>query len=202
MLRPAELALGRRRGASPADAQGGVTPGGGRIAGLLLVGFLLLPQVSWAGKKPAPPELSEEHSHPTGAFSFRTPPDWKVDVPKTKQEDLLASGGGILLKFRYQRREDGLDSLHNICMMVRLADLMEADPQVQYEYDYIGGQVAGRKALDSAFLVHYDNPILGHREWRQRNLTIVDKGESLCVIAFVPLPTWKKSKEIQTLLAA
>jgi hypothetical protein len=79
---------------------------------------------------------------------------------------------------------------------------MAADPQVKYEYDYDQGVVGGRRALDSAFAVRYDAPILGHREWRQRNLTIVDEGESLCVIAHVPLKTWKRSRQVQSLLAA
>ena len=48
--------------------------------------------------------------------------------------------------------------------------------------------------LDSAFVVRYDAPVEGSAAWRQRNLTIVGGGESLCVIGYAPLPAWKKSK--------
>ena len=44
-------------------------------------------------------------------------------------------------------------------------------PQVDYEYDFVGGAVGERRALDSAFVVHYDEPVEGQRDWRQRNVT-------------------------------
>jgi hypothetical protein len=73
---------------------------------------------------------------------------------------------------------------------------------VDYEYDFIGGEIAGRRALDSAFVVHYDEPVEGQRDWHQRNLTVVGAGESLCVIAYAPLPVWKKSKAARNLLTS
>jgi hypothetical protein len=51
-------------------------------------------------------------------------------------------------------------------------------------------------------VVHYDEPIEGHRDWRQRNLTVIGEGESVCVIAYAPLPVWKKSKPARNLLTA
>ena len=91
---------------------------------------------------------------------------------------------------RVLRREGelGLDSLHVECMLVRLAGAMDTFPQVDYEYDFVGGEVGERRALDSAFVVHYDEPVEGYRDWRQRNLTVVGEGESVCVVAYAPLP--------------
>jgi len=105
---------------------------------------------------------------------------------------------------RILRREGelGLDSLHVECMLVRLGPAMEAFPQVDYEYDFKGGEVGARRALDSAFVVHYDEPVDGHRDWRQRNLTVIGEGESVCVIAYAPLPVWKKSKTARNLLTS
>jgi hypothetical protein len=87
-------------------------------------------------------------------------------------------------------------------MLVRLAGPMDAFPQVDYEYDFVGGEVGDRRALDSAFVVHYDQPVEGHRDWRQRNLTVVGEGESVCVVAYAPLPFWKKSKPARNLLTS
>ena len=42
----------------------------------------------------------------------------------------------------------------------------------------------------------------GVRDWRQRNLTVVGGGESLCVIGYAPAADWKKSKETRRLLEA
>jgi hypothetical protein len=102
------------------------------------------------------------------------------------------------------RREGelGLDSLHVECMLVRLREAMETFPQVDYEYDFVGGEVGERRALDSAFVVHYDEAVEGHRDWRQRNLTVVGGGESVCVVAYAPLPVWKKSKPARKLLTS
>ena len=35
----------------------------------------------------------------------------------------------------------GLDSLHVECMLVRLAGAMDTFPQVDYEYDFVGGEL-------------------------------------------------------------
>lgn len=87
-------------------------------------------------------------------------------------------------------------------MLERLASPMETAPGVKYEYDYVSGLVGNRRALDSAFVVRYDAPILGHRDWRQRNITVVGGGYSVCVVLYAPAVTWKKSPESRVLLDA
>jgi len=108
----------------------------------------------------------------------------------------------LMVRFLYRRGEGGLDTTHVDCMLERLAGPMATDPQVRYEYDFRGGVLANRGALDSAFVVRYDAPIRGQRDWRQRNLTLVGEGETLCVMAYAPAPTWKKSPEARALLDA
>ena len=71
---------------------------------------------------------------------------------------------------------------------------MDTHPQVDYEYDFIGGEVSGQRALDSAFVVHYDGPVEGHRDWRQRNLTLVGDEESVCVVTYAPLRCGRSRK--------
>ena len=112
-------------------------------------------------------------------------------------------GDGVVVRFIYRDGENnGYDSLHGVCMLERLAPAMEMQPVVEYEYDYVGGLIGNRRALDSAFVVSYDNPILGATQWRQRNVTIVGDGVSLCAITFAPLPLWKKSAPTRVLLDA
>jgi hypothetical protein len=143
-------------------------------------------------------ELKQEHADPSGAFSFRVPEGWSVGHPRP---DLVEAGGdGVIVRFLHRDEEVGLDSLHVSCMMERLAGPMESDPQVTYEYDFIGGEIEDRQALDSAFTVRYEPPLQGHKAWRQRNLTVVGHGHSLCVIAYCPVDVWKKSKSTRDLL--
>ena len=166
--------------------------------------LVLLPAPSGAGRKdsPAPIDLPAEHSNASKTLTFRTPAGWAVQ-PGTGQPELTeARGDGLILRIVRREGELGLDSMHVECMLVRLAGPMDTFPQVDYEYDFVGGAVGERKALDSAFVVHYDEPIDGHRDWRQRNLTVVGGGESVCVVAYAPLPVWKKSKPARDLLAA
>jgi hypothetical protein len=73
---------------------------------------------------------------------------------------------------------------------------------VDYEHDFVGGVLGERRALDSAFVVHYDEPVEGHRDWRQWNLTVIGQGESVCVVAYAPQPVWKKSKSARGLLTS
>ena len=87
-------------------------------------------------------------------------------------------------------------------MMERLAPPMETEPQVAYEYDFIGGEVNGHRALDSAFAVAYDKEIRGHRQWSQRNVSLVGSGRSLCVVVYAPAAVWKKSRESRALVDA
>jgi hypothetical protein len=170
----------------------------------LFVWLLLLPASASAGKEGSsrPPHLPAEHRSTTGAYSLRTPAAWIVRTTPGEWETTEARGDGLIVRILRRDGEMGLDSLHAQCMLVRLAAPMEAEPQVDYEYDFLGGEVGERRALDSAFVVHYDEPIGGQRHWRQRNLTVVGKGGSLCLIGYSPLPAWRKSKATRGLLDA
>jgi hypothetical protein len=158
---------------------------------------VILAGPAWAGKKapPAPPPLVAEHAHPSGAFRFRTPEGWTVGGLPGRPGVLEAWGGTLGVRFVYQPGEVGLDSLHVDCMLERLAPPMDMDPRVKYEYEFIGGPFGNARALDSAFSVQYDKGILGHRSWRQRALTVVGGGHSLCLAAYVPAEVWKRSPE-------
>jgi hypothetical protein len=155
-----------------------------------------------AAKRPSPPPLPTEFHHPSGAFTFRTPEGWKVETSPESPETMNAGGDGVLVRFIYRAGESGYDSLHGACMLERLAPAMDQEPVVQYEYDFVGGVIANRRALDSAFVVRYDKPVLGSREWRQRNVTIVGNGDSLCAITYAPVALWKKSAPTRALLDA
>jgi hypothetical protein len=172
------------------------------IASLLIL-IAGAPAVAIAAKpRPQPPPLPAEHRHPAGALTFRTPEGWKVEAPPENPEMLSAAGDGVVVRFIFRDGENGYDSLHGACMLERLAPAMEMQPVVQYEYDYVGGVIGTRRALDSAFVVSYDKDVLGARQWRQRNVTIVGEGVSLCAITFAPLPMWKKSAATRALLDA
>jgi hypothetical protein len=168
-----------------------------RSAGVLV---LLAAGVAAAGTKAKPPELSQLHVHPSGAFSIRTPEGWMVGPASDRADAWDAKQGLLAVRFLYAEQESGFDSLHVDCMLVRLAGAMEMHPQVKYEYDFQSGMVGERRVLDSAFLVHYDAPIAGHTDWRQRNVTLVGAGESLCVITYAPQLVWKKDKAARATL--
>ena len=165
---------------------------------------MLLPWPSWAGRKvpPPPPPLSGEHAHPTGAFTFRTPASWTVAPVPGRPEAVEAWGAGLGVRFVYHDGESGLDSMHASCMLERLAPPMDIEPRVRYEYDYVGGVIGNARALDSAFAVRYDRAILGHRDWRQRSLTVVGGGHSVCLASYVPAEVWKRSPEARALADA
>jgi hypothetical protein len=57
-----------------------------------------------------------------------------------------------------------------------------------------------RRVLDSAFRTRYDEPVRGHKDWRQRNLTLVTPTGSLCMIAFAPMRVWKGSDKARARL--
>jgi len=156
-----------------------------------------------AKKKPLPPPvLDAEHVAPSGAFRFLTPAGWKVSTRGTHPEIVEAAGDGMRVRFLHQDGEHGLDSLHGTCMLERLAPPVEQSPQIAYEYDFIDGALGERRALDSAFTVKYDDPIDGHKEWRQRNVTVVGGGTSMCAISYAPGAIWKKDREKRALLEA
>jgi hypothetical protein len=149
-----------------------------------------------------PPVLSDEHVHPSGAFTFRTPEGWSLATYGPSPPMLEARSGNLIVRFLFRPEEAGYDSLHVDCMLERLAGPMDMEPRVKYEYDFLGGTVGERRILDSAFVVHYDQPRLGQRDWRQRTVTLVGAGESLCVMTYCPATVWKKSKETRALLDA
>ena len=177
----------------------------GRVVATLLlaaVSVMSLAPAAAADKRLPPPPLPAQHRHLSGGFAFRTPEGWKVDSPSENPEVVNAAGDGVAVRFVYRDGESGYDSLHGVCMLERLAGAMDMDPVVRYEYDFVGGVIGDRRALDSAFVVTYDKPILGQRQWRQRNVTIVGNGSSLCAITYAPLPLWKKSAPTRALLDA
>jgi hypothetical protein len=157
-----------------------------------------------ADRVPDPPALEAEHTSPSGAFRFRTPAGWLVETRAEQPETVNAAGSdGLRVRFVHRAGEHGYDSLHGACMLERLAPPIETSPVIKYEYDYVGGDVGGdRRALDSAFVIRYDSPVHGHKEWRQRNVTVVGGGHSLCAISYAPAPRWKKSKDTRALLDA
>jgi hypothetical protein len=163
---------------------------------------LLLPALAGARDKSAAPPLADVHVNPSATVRLRTPAGWKAESRSGQPEVLEVRGDGLIVRVLRREGELGLDSLHVECMLVRLAGAMETSPQVEYEYDFVGGNVGDRRGLDSAFVVHYDAPVDGYADWRQRNLTLVGHGESLCVIGYAPAPVYKKSKSARNLLKA
>jgi hypothetical protein len=162
--------------------------------------------VLWAGlaaagqKTEPPPPLPVEHTHPSGAFVFRTPEGWTLTRPPDRPETLEVWSGDLGLRFVFREGEAGYDSLHATCMLERLAAPMETEPRTRYEYDFVGGAFGSRRALDSAFVVRYDRDVRGHRAWRQRTLTVVGGGQSLCAITYAPEDVWRKSARARATL--
>lgn len=157
----------------------------------------------WAAPKKTPtPPLPLEHVHPSGAFSFRTPAGWASKMLTDQTDVFETSGDGLVVRFYFRPEEIGLDSLHANCMAMRLLGPMETSPQLKYEYDFVGGALGKRRVLDSAVEVEYDHEVEGAVLWRQRNLTIVGEGQSLCEIGHAPRERWKKSKETRAVMDA
>jgi hypothetical protein len=146
------------------------------------------------------PLLNEAHEAFDGALTFKTPAGWVMGKVAGEPNVVEASSGPLRVRFVYTPTENGFDSLHVTCMLERLAGAMDSDPQVSYEYDFLSGEINGYKILDSAFVVAYDAPVQGERVWRQRNLTIVGSGKSLCAISYAPLGVYKKSKTVRDTL--
>jgi hypothetical protein len=174
------------------------------LVGVALAVFSLAPTRTGAGEKAkdASDRLVAEHQSASGRFHFKTPEGWTVETTPGQPEKAEARGENLVLRVLRTEGELGLDSLHVQCMVERLAPIMETAPQVDYERDFEEGQVEGRHALDSAFVVHYDEAVGGHRDWYQHNVTVVGDGESLCIIGMSPRRLWKKSRETRTLLEA
>jgi hypothetical protein len=168
----------------------------------LFASLLLFPAVVSAGKQkdPAPQALAAQHQNRDGAFRFRTPEGWSVESRGEGPEVVEAQRDDLIVRFVYRHQEAGFDGIHADCMLERLAEAMQIDPQVRYEYDFLSAERGDHRLLDSAFFVKYDTPVRGHKEWRQRNLTIVGRGMSLCVITYCPTPMWKRSVDTRRLL--
>jgi hypothetical protein len=155
----------------------------------------------FAGAKPIP-LLTREHRIASSTATFRTPDDWVISVGGSSPEVVNALGGNVVVRFLRWDSELGVDALHVMCMMERLAEPMAIEPRTRYEYEFLGGELSERRVLDTAFSVQYTAPVKGFAEWRQRVVTLVGKGEGLCVVAFCPMPLWKKSHEARDLLKA
>lgn len=140
---------------------------------------------------------SSEHKDSSGSFVFRTPAHWTVSNAPDVTE---AEGDGMVVRLLFRSGDNGFDSLHVSCMQNRLGEVMAADPQVDYEYDFLQAEVGDRRLLDSAFKTRYDEPVRGHKQWRQRNVTFVSPKGSLCIIAFCPTKVWKGSVKARAVL--
>ena len=151
---------------------------------------------------PARDLLVAEHRNAAGTFTLKTPVDWVVESRAGQPEVTEARGGGLVFRIVRRVGELGLDSWHVQCLLERLASPMMTHPQVDYEYDFRQGWIGERQAMESAFVVHYDEEIDGHHDWRQRNVTVIGGGESLCLIGMAPRRVWKKSKKDRALLEA
>jgi hypothetical protein len=171
------------------------------LAKAAAIGLVLAAAAVDGGEDPAA-TLVAEHRNAAHTLSLRTPEDWVVESRPGQPEVTEARGGALVVRILRREGELGLDSYHVQCMQERLSDPMKAAPQVDYEYDFRSGWIGDREALDSAFVVHYDEPVQGHKEWRQRHVTVVGRGESLCVVGMAPRPIWRKSKSDKALLQA
>ncbi len=173
------------------------------LRAVIFASLLALPAAALAGDKPVVPPLAQDHWNGSQTLRFKTPEGWLVSNTSGQQVEVTdARGDGMRLRLLRWSAEMGLDSTHIDCMLQRLAGPMETSLDVRYEYDFVGGEVDGRRVLDSAFVVEYDAVIDGDKKWRQRNLTIVGKGESVCIVTYVRNSLWKKSTPARKLLTS
>ncbi|MCU0241513.1 MAG: hypothetical protein MUF51_03715 [Vicinamibacteria bacterium] len=150
-----------------------------------------------AAPPPIAAPLTREHEHPSRSFAFKTPEGWSVTPLKGRPASLEVLGKDVRIWLHYQRGDQGLDATHVNCMAERMASAMSVSADVRFEYDFLSGAYDDFRILDSAFTTTYDRPIDGQQKWRQRNLTMVGGGHTLCVIVFTPLPVWKKDKQLR-----
>lgn len=169
----------------------------------ILAALLALPPAGLtAGEKLVVKPLAQEHWNGSRTLRFKTPEGWLVQNVSGQVEVTEARGDGMRLRLLRWPIDMGLDSTHAECMLQRLAGPMETSLDVRYEYDFIGGEIGERRMLDSAFVVEYDAVIDGEKKWRQRNLTVVGAGESICIITYVRNGIWKKSTPARQLLTS
>jgi hypothetical protein len=159
------------------------------------VAAVLLALAPLAGGGSPEPVLGPERRHPSGAFTFRVPEAWTVRDGQRPGE-LEASSGELSVRFLWQKTEFGVDIAHVTCMMERPVASLGGDPETSYEYDFLGGAIGDRQVLDSAFKLKYGGPVRGHKEWRQRTLTVIGQGETLCIVSFAPAAEAKKSRRL------
>jgi hypothetical protein len=175
-----------------------------RLAGGVLVLGALEVFAAGSGRaeeKPAWPTV--EHVDPaTGRFTFRAPRGWLVAQVPGRKRVTQVLGSGTVVRFVHFRSEIGPDSLQASCASERLTGPMGFEPMGTTHYAYAPATVGGHAALDSAVEVTYDAKIEGHRRWRQRTVSVVGVGESLCIIVHCPARVWKKSKTIRQQLDA
>ena len=107
---------------------------------------------------PAQALLVSEHRNAAGTFTLKTPADWVVES-RAGQPAVTEARGGLVFRVVRRKGELGLDSWHVQCMLERLAGPMVTHPQVDYEYDFRQGWIGDRQAMESAFVVHYDEEI-------------------------------------------
>jgi len=170
------------------------------IGAIILVSLVALPAGLAAGEKYVVKPLAQEHWNSSRTLRFKTPEGWLVQNTSGQVELTEARGDGMRLRLVRWPMDMGLDSTHAECMLQRLAGPMETSLDVRYEYDFVGGEIGERRALDSAFVVEYDAVIDGDKKWRQRNLTVVGAGESVCIITYVRNGMFKHSSAVKKFL--
>jgi len=169
---------------------------------LLLVLGAGMPSPLLAGSK-GPAALSREHRVGSSSATFRTPDSWTISVSAGNNPEVVtADGGDVAVRFLRWDSEFGLDSLHVMCLVERMAEPMTLDPTLRYEYEFLGGERAERRILDTAYAVHYAAPVKGYAHWRHRVVTVVGKGEGICIVSFCPVPLWKGSTKARETLKA
>ena len=168
----------------------------------MLVSLVALPAGLTAGEQVAIKPLAQEHWNGSRTLRFKTPEGWLVQNTSGQVELTAARGDGMRLRLVRWPMDMGLDSTHAECMLQRLAGPMETSLDIRYEYDFVGGEIGERRALDPAFVVEYDAVIDGDKKWRQRNLTVVGAGESVCIITDVRNGLFKKSSAARKFLTS
>ena len=107
-----------------------------------------------------------------------------------------AGAGDLSVRFIWQKSEFGTDVAHTDCMTEQPVAGLPGVPRVSFEYDFMGGVVGDRRLLDSASHLDYEAPVKGHRSWRQRAVTIVGGGETLCAVSFAPRSAKKEARRL------
>ena len=101
-----------------------------------------------ASLPPATVSLSNEHRNASESFRFRTPASWTVETLKESPELLEARGDGVLVRFLHRSQEAGYDSLHADCMLERLTEAMDMEPEVRVEALHTLGRFQERRKVE------------------------------------------------------